>query len=84
MSPAGTGSSHLAGNVTSPVHFASPIQQCISHSDQQWILDSGAIDHITPFFYLLENAKPVTSVIQLPNGSSAPITHTGDITLTPH
>lgn len=52
--------------------------------DLEWILDSGASDHITSSYDLLENPVSLNSTIFLPNGHSALITHKGSITLTPN
>lgn len=47
-----SGNSHLAGIVTlTPLHFASPITHIDHTSEQQWILDSGATNHITPYLH---------------------------------
>nr|CAD1834152.1 unnamed protein product [Ananas comosus var. bracteatus] len=45
-----------------------------------WILDSGATDHMTSHPSLLsESQPPFSHTVNLPNGTSAPITHTGNI-----
>lgn len=45
-----------------------------------WILDSGATDHMTSHSSLLsESQPPFSHTVNLPNGTSAPITHTGNI-----
>lgn len=79
--PNSTGTSHLVGNVTTPIHLASPITLPSSINVHHWILDSSATDHITPFVQLLEQPRLVQSVIHLRNGNSSALTHIGDITL---
>ncbi|KAG0457850.1 hypothetical protein HPP92_023007 [Vanilla planifolia] len=45
-----------------------------------WILDSGATDHMTSHTSFLSKSQPSFShTVNLPNGTSAPITHTGNI-----
>ncbi|KAG0464026.1 hypothetical protein HPP92_020095 [Vanilla planifolia] len=45
-----------------------------------WILDSGATDHMTSHTSLLSKSQPSFShTVNLPNDTSAPITHTGNI-----
>lgn len=76
-----TGLSHLAGNVTNSFHSVSPIQQCNHSNTTQWLINSGATDHITPFVHILSNVKPINTVLHLPNGHTVAITHIGDLTL---
>lgn len=50
----------------------------ISHN---WILDSGATNHITFNSNLLSDATPLQSVLHLPNNTTVPITHIGTVHL---
>lgn len=50
----------------------------------KWIIDTGATDHITPFLCLLEDVHSCNSILQLPNGNTAVITHTGTLVLNCH
>ncbi|GAA0140999.1 hypothetical protein LIER_02242 [Lithospermum erythrorhizon] len=51
-----------------------------------WILDSGAIDHITPYLSLFASYKPVPfpMFITISNGSNISIKHYGTVRLSPH
>ncbi|KAG8362676.1 hypothetical protein BUALT_BualtUnG0051900 [Buddleja alternifolia] len=70
----------------SSFHLAG-ISYCLSvkHTSNTWILDSGATDHITKSISLLESPKSLTipKYVHLPDGSIVPVTHTGQVTLTP-
>lgn len=48
-----------------------------------WIIDSGASDHITTSFSLLTDHVPIGSLIHLPKGQTFTISHKGTIHLTP-
>ena len=52
-------------------------------SCNDWIIDSGASDHMTPYFGNLESPTPMPSSthINLPTGDTVNITHTGNTTL---
>lgn len=74
--------SQMAGSV-----FQTNAIVCINNasmptSDDSWIIDSGATNHITYNFSLLVNVTPLQSDLHLPNGHTTCITHTGDIYLT--
>lgn len=69
-------SAHLAGNIS----FTSTCLTSIT-TINEWIIDSGATDHITPFLHLLSNPTAVKSVIHMPNGKTAAISHIGQICL---
>lgn len=45
-------------------------------------MDSGATDHIVSDASLLVHAKSLNAVLHLPNGTTTPITHIGDLHLT--
>ncbi|XP_074378465.1 uncharacterized protein LOC141720002 [Apium graveolens] len=74
-------SSQFAGIAT---HFASPLNSNVLSLQSNWIIDSGATDHVTPYFHLLHNPSSCTSVLHLPNGNVAHVTHIGYIVLSPH
>lgn len=78
----GPSTSHLLGRIysVSSSYTAYNIQ---TKSQVNWILDSGATDHIVSSIQLLSNSKPLSSVLHLPNGSIAPITHIGEVMLSP-
>jgi len=59
---------------------------CASIKTSDWILDTGATDHMTPVYKNLVQAKEcIDSVhINLPDGSSAHITHKGQVHLANH
>lgn len=50
-----------------------------------WIIDSGASDHMTPNLSALINSRPfnLAQNINMPTGATAAITHTGMVCLTP-
>lgn len=47
----------------------------------QWILDSRATNHVTPYVQLLSDVKSWNSQLYLPNGQMATVTHVGSIQL---
>lgn len=47
-----------------------------------WIIGSGATDHITSSYELLDNSVSVNSTIFLPNGQTSFVTHKGNVKLT--
>ncbi|KAG8482872.1 hypothetical protein CXB51_023953 [Gossypium anomalum] len=52
----------------------------------EWILDTGATNHMLSDFHCLESAvscASLSSCVRLPTGSSSPITHTGSCTISP-
>ncbi|KAG8495219.1 hypothetical protein CXB51_012817 [Gossypium anomalum] len=52
----------------------------------EWILDTGATNHMLSDFRCLESAvscASYSSCVRLPTGSSSPITHTGSCTISP-
>lgn len=69
-------SAHFAGTFN---HFVSQVKTCFTLPQHQWIVDSGATDHITPYLHLLTDVTTCSSTLSLPNGQSANITHMGSL-----
>lgn len=55
----------------------------VQHRDEEWIVDSGATDHMTGSLSVLSNVHTAPShyTIKLPTGDVAEIAHVGDIIL---
>lgn len=64
-------------------HHCSNVHPSSTELSLTWIIDSGATDYITPYLYLLTNYTPCNSLLQLPNGQCAKVTHIGDLQLNP-
>lgn len=76
-----TTSFHLSGIIHSG--FATHIAYSVhSISQYNWILDSGAIDHIVAHVSLLTNPKPLGSALHLSNENIVPVTHVREVHLT--
>jgi hypothetical protein len=77
LSPVNTNSANFAGN---PVSCHS-----VSFSNREWIIDSGASDHMTSSFSPLDNTQLLNQPcpISLPNGDIVSITHTGTLRISP-
>ncbi|CAM8997807.1 unnamed protein product [Rhodiola kirilowii] len=52
-------------------------------TNNTWILDSGATDHVTPHMHLLFDVKLMKNPYEvlMPNGTKAAVTHTGSCTI---
>ena len=64
--------------------FANMVTCCHATSiKNEWIIDSGASDHITGDLSVLEHPKKIKcgNKINLPNGLTFEISHYGDVTL---
>lgn len=74
--------SHMAGKLAFSHNSAFPgCLASLSTTLNEWIIDTGATDHITYFFELLVNPVAISSNIHLPIGKPASITHKGSIHL---
>ena len=71
-------STQFAGTIT---HFAINVYPHVNYAQDQWIVDTGATDHITPFPHLLTDLRPFQSLLHLPNGATAHITQVGNVIL---
>lgn len=71
-------------NIGEPSAHMAGILSSLPKSCAIWIVDTGAINHMTNTKQLLLNGIEVgnTSQVQMPTGDSAPITHVGDCSLT--
>ena len=53
-----------------------------AYDSNTWVIDTGAIDHIVCYVHLLTTIIAITqSIVQLPNGETALVTHIGTVTL---
>lgn len=65
-------------------YFVNQVHKLDSCNSLQWIIDTGATDHVTPFLHLLVDTKSCNATLQLPNGETAQITHVGKLCLSPN
>jgi hypothetical protein len=77
LSPVNTNSANFAGNSVSC--------NSVFFSNREWIIDSGASDHMTSSFSSLDNTQLLNQPcpISLPNGDIVSITHTGTLRISP-
>ncbi|XP_074372026.1 uncharacterized protein LOC141712832 [Apium graveolens] len=73
-----TSTPHMAGNV---IHFVCHTKSKHTLKSNMWIIDSGATDHITPHFHLLQDVHTTNSVLHLPNGQYTAVTYIGNVAL---
>lgn len=70
---------------TTPNTFLVGIGACFLSSKfhHDWIIDSGASDHITPHLDFFSSYKPITGIcdITMPNGKRASVKHVGTVKL---
>ncbi|XP_074350686.1 uncharacterized protein LOC141690015 [Apium graveolens] len=69
------------GNFSCTVSSAHTLQTVNHQNFITWLLDSGATDHVTCHYHLLENHVPMNSYLYLPDGNMAVITHSGTVRL---
>ena len=62
--------------------FAAQVVNRRAYGGNTWVLDTGAIDHFVCLVDLLTSITAIRqSLVQLPNGESAKVTHIGTVTL---
>lgn len=71
-------SSQFAGTI---LHVANNVDSDLHYTTDQWIVDTGASDHITPYAHLLQDVKPFKSILHLPNGATADVNLVGTVKL---
>ena len=65
--------------------FSAQIVNRKDYNIETWIIDTGATDHIVYSVSLLTSITAIShSMVQLPNGESAVVTHVGTIQLSSH
>lgn len=64
-------------------HFANSVESDVKYTTDQWIINTGATDHITPYAHLLRDVKPANSLLHLPNVDTAEVVQIGNICLSP-
>ncbi|XP_074365665.1 uncharacterized protein LOC141706743 [Apium graveolens] len=83
----GSSNAHMSGMIFSSAVFSTTVSANTTGMSNplaayDWIIDSGATNHITFDYTVLSNSKSVKSVLHLPNNTTVPITHIGNIQLT--
>ena len=74
-------STPLAGNLKHSIFFAKLVNRTASSNDT-WVMDTGASDHIICFISLFQSYTTVSHyVVDLPNGESTHVTHIGSVKL---
>ncbi|VFR01170.1 unnamed protein product [Cuscuta campestris] len=74
----------LSANMACNDHLASIASCFLSSCNKiQWIIDSGASDHITPHLTSFSTYKPINKscFITIPNGQKASVLHIGNVIL---
>lgn len=71
-------STQFTGN---SLHLANNVFSHQSYNTDTWILDTGAMDHITLFGHLLHNVIHFQSTLHLPNSATATVTSIGSVHL---
>ncbi|KAG8391436.1 hypothetical protein BUALT_Bualt01G0187600 [Buddleja alternifolia] len=67
-------------------HTGTILSFSVTHKRVDWILDSGATDHITYCLDLITSPQLLSNplFVHLPNGTTTNVTHTGNIILNPY
>ncbi|KAL8145688.1 hypothetical protein AgCh_003726 [Apium graveolens] len=83
----GSSNAHMSGMIFSSTGFSTTVSASTTDMSNplaayDWIIDSGATNHITFDYTVLSNSKSVKSVLHLPNNTTVPITHIGNVQLT--
>ena len=62
--------------------FSAQVVNRRAYDSNTWVIDTGAIDHLVCFVHLLTTVTAITqSMVQLPNGEMASVTHIGTVIL---
>ena len=62
--------------------FSAQVVNRRAYDSNTWVIDIGAIDHLVCFVHLLTTVTAITqSMVQLPNGEMASVTHIGTVIL---
>ncbi|XP_074363351.1 uncharacterized protein LOC141703860 [Apium graveolens] len=83
----GSSNAHMSSMIFSSAVFSTTVSSNTTGMSNHlaaydWIIDSGATNHITFDYTVLSNSKSVKSVLHLPNNTTVPITHIGNVQLT--
>ncbi|XP_074347404.1 uncharacterized protein LOC141686256 [Apium graveolens] len=83
----GSSNAHMSGMIFSSAVFSTTVSASTTDMSNplaayDWIIDSGATNHITFDYTVLSNSKSVKSVLYLPNNTTVLITHIGNVQLT--
>ena len=80
-------SNAVAGNVSHLKHsvFSAKIVNRRAFGVETWVIDTSATNHIACFMHLLTSFSEIShTMVELPNGESAIVTHVGTIKLSSH
>ena len=77
----------VVGNASCLTHsvFSTKVVNRKAFSVETWVIDIGATDHIVCSMHLLTSFMKIShTIVELPNGEAAVVTHIGTIQLSPH
>ena len=79
-------SNAVAGTISSPHSvFSAKVVNRKAFDVETWVIDTGATDHIVCSMHLLTSFTAISnSVVELPNGEAALVTHVGTLKLSSH